>query len=76
MTDLLKIDKEENPDEELFWDSEKILKWISVMDALKQGLKKVEDEIQVIVRRQLSLGFAVSEFPEIVQLKTEIKPVV
>ena len=45
------------------------------MRTLRDGVARTEGEMHTIVRRQLALDFKTSEFPEMEQLKNEIRPV-
>ena len=45
------------------------------MSNLKESLELAEVEIATIARRQMQLGFRITEFPEMESLKNEIKPV-
>ena len=45
------------------------------MRQLKEGVREAEVEISTIVRRQVALSFPITEFPELEQLKSEIRPV-
>ena len=45
------------------------------MKNLKESLELAEVEIATICRRQMQLGFRIAEFPEMDNLKVEIKPV-
>lgn len=45
------------------------------MKNLKDGLELAQVEVATIRRRQFELGFNISEFPEMENLKNEIKPI-
>ena len=45
------------------------------MSSLKTNLENAEIEIETIIRRQMQLGFNITNFPEMDSLKMEIKPV-
>ena len=74
--ELIATEKDDNAAEELFWDKEIVNANVITIKALKESLEKVEIQIQTIIRRQMALGFTVTEFQEMEQLKSEIKPVI
>ena len=59
----------------MVWDANDIAVWVDLMRTLRDGVARTEGEMHTIVRRQLALDFKTSEFPEMEQLKNEIRPV-
>ena len=74
--ELIKTEKDDNPVEELFWDKDIVAQNVKTIRALKMELDRVESVMKTIVRRQMQLGFTITEFKEMEVLKNEIKPVI
>ena len=55
--EILRIEKNDNPDETMFWDSSMAKKNIALMKELKASLIIAEEQIETIIRRQDQLGF-------------------
>ena len=61
-------------DDDVIWDSEMIEIQTNKIKALNDKLSEVEEETRTINRRQEALQMKISDFPELFNLKQEIKP--
>ena len=59
---------------EYVWDYQYVDHWAAIMEALNVEVGAAESDCRTINRRQEALGMEISEFPDLVKLKNEVKP--
>ena len=72
--DELIYKSEQEGNEEYIWDRNMILEYVENMEKLNADIEKVEKATRVINKRQEALGVKMTDFPELFNLKTIIKP--